>query len=151
MATTEDYKNTLVAFHIGRGGRFHNGGYWTYMWEIESFQDLISFRQDYLFRYDTDEDDKPLPEDKQYITDGGGKIMVEGKDIFADTGTLDFDGEYDTDIVCSLYDCPSAGEQALLRAFKNGDISKSRTDYNVFKEYLIDAMLLDEEDCEDEQ
>ena len=150
MVTAEDYKNTLVVFHIGRGGRFNNGGYYTFLDDVEDFGDLISQRQQYLFPHDEDENGNPLPQNEQYYTDEAGNIMLNGCEIDSKTGILDWDGDYDTDLVCKLCDCTSNAEQALLRAYKNGDISKYDSRYEIIKSYLIDAMLLDEEDEEED-
>lgn len=149
MTKNETYQNTLVAFHIGRGGRFHNGGHYTYMNEVSDFFDLLTLRSEYLFWHDTDANDKVLPPEEQYITDGAGNQLLTYDEANQSTGILDFDGEYNTDIVCSLYDCPAAAEEALLKAFKDGEISKYDLRYEVIKQYLIDAWLL-EEDEDDE-
>ena len=149
MTKQETYKNTLVAFHIGRGGRFHNGGHYTYMNDIKDFHDLVKSRNDYLFWHDTDSNDKPLPPDEWVVTDGAGNQMLTYDEANQSTGILDFDGEYNTDIVCSLCDCPGAAEDALLDAFRNGEIGECDSRYEAIKQYLIDAWLL-EEDEEDE-
>ncbi len=149
MTKDKTYQNTLVAFHIGRGGRFHNGGHYTYMDDVSDFFDLLTLRSEYLFWHDTDENGKPLPPEEQYIVDGAGNQLLTYEEANQSTGILDFDGEYDTDIVCSLYNCPSAAEEALLKAFKDGEISKYDLRYEVIKQYLIDACLLDDEEDEE--
>lgn len=149
MTKQETYKNTLVAFHIGRGGRFPNGGHYTYMNDIKDFQTLLKLKNDYLFLHDTDSNDKPLPENEQYYTDGAGNIMLNASEVNSKTGLIDWDGVYNTDIVCKLCDCPAAAEKALLKAFKDGEISKFDSRYEAIKQYLIDAWLLEEDD-EDE-
>lgn len=150
MTKQETYKNTLVAFHIGRGGRFHNGGHYTYMDEVSDFFDLLTLRSEYLFWHDTDANGKPLPPEEQYITDGAGNQMLTYDEANQSTGILDFDGEYNTDIVCSLCDCPGAAEDALLDAFKNGEIGEYDSRYEAIKQYLIDTGLLEEAEEEDD-
>lgn len=99
-------KQLFVRFHIGRGGRFNNQGHLSFVNE-DNFQDLISACKDdaNLFEvnsvYDEETDtEKDLPEEEWYLYDAGNKILVQGRDAMeADTGCLDWDGEYDTDYV----------------------------------------------------
>lgn len=99
-------KQLFVRFHVGRGGRFYNQGYLSFINE-DNFQDLISACKDdaNLFEvnsvYDEETDtEKDLPEEEWYLYDAGNKILVQGKEAMeAETGCLDWDGEYDTDYV----------------------------------------------------
>lgn len=99
-------KKLFVRFHVGRGGRFYNQGHLSFINE-DNFQDLISACKDdaNLFEvnsvYDEETDtEKDLPEEEWYLYDAGNKILVQGKEAMeAETGCLDWDGEYDTDYV----------------------------------------------------
>ena len=99
-------KKLFVRFHVGRGGRFYNPGHLSFVNE-DNFQDLISACKDdaNLFEvnsvYDEETDtEKDLPEEEWYLYDAGNKILVQGKEAMeAETGCLDWDGEYDTDYV----------------------------------------------------
>lgn len=99
-------KQLFVRFHVGRGGRFNNQGHLSFVNE-DNFQDLISACKDdaNLFEvnsvYDVETDtEKDLPEEEWYLYDAGNKILVQGKEAMeAETGCLDWDGEYDTDYV----------------------------------------------------
>lgn len=99
-------KQLFVRFHIGRGGRFYNPGHLSFVNE-DNFQDLISACKDdaNLFEvnsvYDEETDtEKDLPEEEWYLYDAGNKILIQGKEAMeAETGCLDWDGEYDTDYV----------------------------------------------------
>ena len=99
-------KQLFVRFHIGRGGRFNNQGHLSFINE-DNFQDLISdfkgganlFEVNSVYDEETDTE-KDLPEEEWYLYDAGNKILVQGKEAMeADTGCLDWDGEYDTDYV----------------------------------------------------
>lgn len=82
----------IVAFHAGRGGRFHNAGHVTYLGE-KNFQDLMNLNSDTLSIGNRDERGKFC---KPYLTDGNGNRVTDD-DINALTGTLNFDYQYDTD------------------------------------------------------
>ena len=75
----EENKDLIVAFHIGRGGRFYNSGHLSYIGE----NTINSFTND-LF----------LNESQTMYTDTNGNelLPVENNGI----GCIDIDGEYNT-------------------------------------------------------
>lgn len=96
-------ENIIVAFHIGRGGKFSNPGFKTYVADIKSKMDVYNEK---FTLVSEDEDGNKIPEADWKMYDGGGNIIDEGKDsIFATTGTIDIDGEYDSWIICDIEDC----------------------------------------------
>lgn len=90
----------IVAFHIGRGGRFNNQGHKSYIGERD-FQDLVKSNSDELFIVNRNKDGKFC---KPYYVNGAGN-RVSDDPINAKVGILDFDGEYDTDIARYIEDC----------------------------------------------
>lgn len=92
----------IVAFHVGRGGRFNNPSHRTFIGE-KTFQDIIDManQADQLFYYDRDERGRFC---KPYYTDCNGNIMVAAEDMDALTGGIDFDGEYDSDYAYAIED-----------------------------------------------
>lgn len=114
----QDYQ-TVVHFHIGRGGRFHNGGFKTF----EGVEDLNHFHRDWLIVLDTDEDGNPLPDEEWVMQADNGHIFLEGREaIESRTGKLDFDGIYDTDIFKYVEDCTEDEFRLLKQAIDNHDI-----------------------------
>lgn len=115
-------KKIYVRFHIGRGGSFHNQGHLSFVNE-DNFQDLIRACGDKLLdktsEYDEATDtEKEIPEDEWNYHDCGGKILVEGREAMeADTGILDWDGLYDTDIVTTTDDLSDAELECLWEAY----------------------------------
>lgn len=96
-------KDFIVAFHIGRGGKYHNPGNRTFNPYIERLSDCFNER---CIIYEQDEYGNPLPDEQWQLIDGGGNVILEGRDkIESDTGILDWDGEYNTDIVKYLSEC----------------------------------------------
>lgn len=86
-------------FHIGRGGRFYNGGHLTFKGEAD-FAEIQRGRADDLLWIDEDENGNPLPKEQQQLRAlCSGEILAQGDEIYAETGRLDFDGEFDTDYV----------------------------------------------------
>lgn len=118
-------KTIYLSFKVGRGGRFHNPGYVTFLGEFD-FQELISRCGDSLMLIDTTWDEEtyeevPLPESEWKMVDTGDNIILEGKDeIEAKTGVLDFDGDYDKAYTVTLDEVWKDEEwEALRKAFKD--------------------------------
>ena len=120
MNTTvfEEAQNIKVRFHIGRGGRFHNAGHKTYVGTVNDLSDCFGDS----FIISEDENGKTLPDSEWQLMDGGGNVILSGRDeIESETGILDWDGEYDTDIVCYLTDCDERECQLIFDAAEKGE------------------------------
>lgn len=117
MATKEPL---YISFHIGRGGRFHNQGHYTFMAE-ENFQDLLCRCADVISVIDDDEAGNPLPDKEWQVHDMAGNLLLEGREeIEAMTGRLEFDGDYNTDYVTIADEnLRKQEEEALLEAYKD--------------------------------
>lgn len=121
MNTTilENAQDLKVRFHIGRGGQFHNAGHKTYVGTVNGLSDCFG---ESTFIISEDENGKPLPDSEWYLVDGGGNVILSGRDkIESDTGVLDWDGEYDTDIVRHLSECDDDEYQLILDAAERGE------------------------------
>ena len=119
MNTTvfEEAQNINVRFHIGRGGRFNNAGHKTYVCSVNDLSDCFGDS----FLISEDENGKTLPDSEWRLVDGGGNVILSGRDeIESDTGILDWDGEYDTDIVRYLEDCDDDEYQLILDTAERG-------------------------------
>lgn len=119
MNTTilEEAQNFKVRFHIGRGGQFHNAGYKTYEGTVNGLSDCFGD----AFVISEDENDKTLPDSEWQLVDGGGNVILSGRDeIERETGILDWDGEYDTDIVRNLSECDDDEYQMILDVAERG-------------------------------
>lgn len=119
MNTTilDEAQNMKVRFHIGRGGQFHNAGHKTYVGTVNDLSDC--FGDSIVFS--EDENGKPLPDSDWQLVDGGGNVILTGRDeIESETGILDWDGEYDTDIVRYLEDCDNDEYQLILDTAERG-------------------------------
>ena len=120
MNTTilEEAQNIKVRFHIGRGGRFHNAGHKTYVGTVNGLSDC--FGESFIIS--EDENGKTLPDSEWRLVDGGGNVILSGRDeIESETGILDWDGEYDTDIVRHLSECDDDEYQLILDAAERGE------------------------------
>lgn len=122
MTQQDNIQYSIVHFHIGRGGRFNDGGHKTFV-GVENLSEVISNRQD-TFLYDEDEDGNTLPDSEWKLTDEGGRVLLEGKDeCNSSTGILDFDTIYDTEICKSLYDCDENELSLIFDAIMRYDSS----------------------------
>lgn len=114
----EEAQNVKVRFHIGRGGRFHNSGHKTYVGTVDSLSDCFG---DSII-ISEDENGKPLPDSEWQLIDSGSNVILSGRDeIEAETGILDWDGGYDTDIVRYLSECDDDEYQMILDAAERGE------------------------------
>lgn len=119
MNTTilEEAQDMKVRFHIGRGGQFHNAGYKTYEGTVNGLSDC--FGESSII--DMDDNGDKLPDNKWQLIDSGGNVILTGRDeIESETGILDWDGEYDTDIVRYLEDCYDDEYQLILDTAEHG-------------------------------
>ena len=119
MNTTilEEAQNIKVRFHIGRGGRFYNAGHKTYVGTVNGLSDCFG---ESTMLISEDENGKPLPDSEWRLVDGG--VILSGRDeIESETGILDWDGEYDTDIVRHLSECDDDEYQLILDAAERGE------------------------------
>lgn len=105
----------IVSFHIGRGGRFHNQGRKTYNPYVSKLSDCFV---GIFFILSEDEDGNPLPDKDWELIDGGSNVILRGREnIESDTGVLDWDGEYDTDIVKYLSECSECEIDIIYQAY----------------------------------
>jgi hypothetical protein len=76
----EENKELIVAFHIGKGGRFNNSGHLSYIGE----NDINNFTNDLFLSED----------ESEYLDLNGEKVglLVDNNGI----GYIDIDGQYDT-------------------------------------------------------
>ena len=120
MNTTilEEAQNMKVRFHIGRGGQFRNAGHKTYVGTVNDLSDC--FGDSIVFS--EDENGKQLPDSEWKLVDSGGNVILSGRDeIESETGILDWDGEYDTDIVRHLSECDDDEYQLIHDAAERGE------------------------------
>ncbi len=132
----------IVAFHIGRGGRFHNAGHKSFVGEknINEFtynlfvafenihevsiriknNSILSRNEEHIFNLINDNNFSELSKFGITEKDLGKKIYVDnngnavGLDVENDgTGCMDEDGQYDTTYCCFLEDL-SEGEIDLI-------------------------------------
>ena len=80
-----------VSFHITRGGRFFNPGHIEFVGEF-GFQQLQSYLSNRIFLKNRDDKGKFC---KPYLTDCDGNAISDS-DLTSESGTIDFDGDYDT-------------------------------------------------------
>lgn len=114
----EPYQNIKVHFHVGRGGRFYNGGCKTFVGIVDSLADC--FGDATLFS--EDEDGEPLPDNEWTLVDSGGNVKLTGREnIERETGIIDWDGEYDTDIVRYISACDDDEYQLIIDAAERGE------------------------------
>ena len=112
----KDSKSIKVWFHVGRGGRFNNGGHKTYRGVVDQLSDCFGDAT----VIDFNEDGNPLPDEDWVLLDSGGNVILNGRDqIEAEVGILNWDYEYDTDIVRYLEDCTDEEYQLIIDAYNN--------------------------------
>lgn len=149
-------ENTIVAFHIGRGGRFHNSGFLTFLGE----QEIGEFTDDLFIDYDLSSLDCPLINaenkdlfyellyedefeelnkmfgitkadlgEKIYFDSGGNGTELTESEFDSGIGKINIDGEYNTTYTCYLKDC----SEMEIKAIESSD------DFN--KNELLDLLV----------
>ena len=119
MKTTilEGAQDLKVRFHIGRGGHFNSAGHKTYVGTVNELSDCFG---DSIV-ISEDENGKTLPDSEWKLVDSGSNVILSGRDeIEIETGILDWDGEYDTDIVRKLSECDDEEYQLILDTAERG-------------------------------
>lgn len=110
---SESDQDIKVRFHIGRGGHFNNEGHKAYVGTVDSLSDCFGDST----IVSEDENGQLLPDSEWLLVDSGGNVILSGRDeIEAETGILDWDGEYDTDTVRYLSECDDDEYQMILDA-----------------------------------
>jgi len=127
----DERKKTILTFHIGRGGSFHNPGYLT----CKGVGDITQCSDwNHLFLYEEDEDGNELPlEDKGLFDCSGNQIMDwEDYEIACCTGIgrLDLDGKYDTTYACYASEC----DEYEINAFVDSCSSFSCFEFEILEE-----------------
>lgn len=103
----------IVSFHIGRGGRFNNAGHLTFLGE-KNFQDLLILETNNVFIKDRDNRGRFC---KSFVADCNGN-PISDDNINGLTGTLDFDGQYDTSYAKHLDDCNDDEVRVIANSFQ---------------------------------
>jgi hypothetical protein len=129
MKTMEN--KIIVAFHVGRGGRFYNSGFKTFLGELD-FQDLQNRYSDVLYTKNRDDFGRFQ---KPVLCDSSGKI-VSYDDTSGLIGQLDFDGDYDTAYCRYIEDCTD--EELRIIAKSNRHKSQELVDALEELGYLIE-------------
>ena len=69
---------------------------------------------------DTDENDKPLPDEEWQLIDTGSNVILQGRsEIEAMTGRLEWDGIYDTDYVTTTDNLSESERDLIWQAYVN--------------------------------
>lgn len=114
---TGDYiMRTTVLFHVGRGGRFHNPGYWELIGIGKGLQDAIDLKIDNVFLHNKDKRGRFC---SPFLMDGGGNVVCETPN--AEVGELDFDGDYDRYVAEYLDDLSDSEIEIVADAIKKGE------------------------------
>lgn len=123
----------LVGFHIGRGGKYRTAGYVTFMPQIHFIQQCMN-GDDMIVSQD--ENGNTLPDEEWYMCDGVGNIYpdMRGREACeADTGRIERDGIYDTDVVMDIEDCPDTYLEAIWKCYTD--------DTSCIKDDVIDYIV----------
>ena len=95
MFNTHKEMSTIIAFKIGRGGRFNNQGHLSCLGETRGIGYLPVFDELYPHRCVDDEYDLVSPRGE--YTDGNGNgVGLFNADVECGIGRIDIDGEYES-------------------------------------------------------
>ena len=95
---------TIVYFHIGRGGRFNNQGHKSFNGEKNILQVLSDCDNSGQLNFIHERDEKGRF-CSPYYADCNGGFLISVKDANTGVGSLDWDGDYDSDYCQYLSEC----------------------------------------------
>ena len=142
MKTFEE-KSIVVRFHIGRGGRFHNSGYKVFIGK-ENLQDVIRSMSETATIISEDENGNELPRNEWKLI-YHDKVVLEGEEIEAETGVIDVDGTYNTDICRYIEDCTDEELELIWKSIEVNDLRTgclSQEDLRQAVSELLDRPIL---------
>ena len=113
---------TVVAFHIGRGGRFHNPGHKEYKGEI-NFLKLCNSQTQYLYKVNRDSNGRFC---RPYLVDAGGNTAVTPEDYGQEVGVINYDYDYDTWVCQYIEDC---NDSELMMIYEAAETWTDAYDY----------------------
>jgi len=96
-------QKTIVAFHIGRGGRFKNAGHLTFF-GCQTIGDVMDRRADSRWTSFKDRDEKGRFCKPHYVDHNGNEIITQDE-VSSGVGRIEWDGQYDTDYTKYAEDC----------------------------------------------
>lgn len=104
-------KETLLHFHVGRGGRFFNPGQITFEGIVSGIDSIPSFCN--LFGQ-IDEEGNELPGEWEYRDECGNGVGLTNTELKSGVGHIVFDPGYNEDYVIRLADCGEYEIDAIL-------------------------------------
>jgi len=114
--TKREQDRTTVLFHVRRGGRFFNPGYWELIGIGKGLQDAINLKSDNIFLHNKDKNGRFC---SPFLMDGGGNVVCETPN--AEVEILDFDGDYDRYVAEYLDDLSDSEVEIVVDAVKKGE------------------------------
>lgn len=135
---TETLQNqTIVAFHVGRGGKYWNPGHVSFIGEkkIREFTGNLFLSE----------------EEEEFLDGNGNSVGLTIQECENGIGTINIDGGYDTTYTCYLTDC-SDSELEIIENTKN-ERGWFATDslYNEVHKMMVERGLIEEEEEEEEE
>jgi hypothetical protein len=104
-------EKTIVAFHIGRGGRFNNQGHVRYIGEM-NIEHFVR-RGNHIFFHNRDERGRFC---KPYYADLNGNHLIFEEEAATGVGVLNFDNDYDTVYCKHIEDCSERELQLITES-----------------------------------
>lgn len=111
-------EETIIAFHIGRGGKYNNAGFVTCLGEgkIGDYTDGIYAP--------TDDDGEEI--DGEYTDDCGCGVGLTTEEVKSGIGTICIDGEYDTTYTQQLGDIDPYSKEAYAMVNYSDDFIREQ-------------------------
>lgn len=103
-------ENTIVAFHVGRGGRFHNAGHVTFVGKkgISEFTNNLFIKERENGKFCTPE----------WVDACGNSVGLTVKQANSGIGSIDIDGAYDTTNCMYLSEC---SDDSIINIIESND------------------------------
>lgn len=130
--------NTILCFHVGRGGRFHNPGHRTFE-GTKKITETGDFSNLFPPKYKNGNDDLRSLK-AEWRDETGNSVELTNEMVKVGIGTINIDNDYDTTYTVYLKDLSEDEIEAI--------ISAKPWDLEYIKQALIDLEMIEKEDDE---
>jgi hypothetical protein len=135
---TETLQNqTIVAFHVGRGGKYWNPGHVSFIGEkkIREFTGNLFLSE----------------EEEEFLDGNGNSVGLTIQECENGIGTINIDGGYDTTYTCYLSDC--SDEELEIIADTKNERGWFATDslYDEVRRLMIERGIIEDEDEDEDE
>ncbi len=116
-------KDTIIAFHIGRGGRFSNPGHLQFLGAMRINETLDFYNNCYPPRLGNSEVNSPYPDAEWHDASGNG-VELTNAQIESGIGRINLDGHFDTTYTTTVGNLSESEIEAVKDSLPDWEATK---------------------------